>query len=98
MIIKRSIDIVGGSILLIMISPLLAAIALAIKLTSKGPVIFKQERVGWLGTRFECLKFRTMHTNNDAKIHRDYVQQLITGKVAKENEGKRLNGLFQDHE
>ncbi len=86
MIIKRIIDIVGSSMLLIMISPLLAAIALAIKLTSKGPVIFKQERVGWLGTRFECLKFRTMYTNNDAKIHREYVQLLITGKATKENE------------
>ncbi len=86
MIIKRGIDIVGSSILLIMLSPLMAAIALAIKLTSKGPVIFKQERVGWLGTRFECLKFRTMYTNNDAKIHREYVQMLISGKAAKNGE------------
>jgi lipopolysaccharide/colanic/teichoic acid biosynthesis glycosyltransferase len=95
MIIKRSIDIVGSSILLIMISPFLAAIALAIKLTSKGPVIFRQERVGWLGTRFQCLKFRTMHTNNDAKIHRDYVQQLITGNVAKEKEGEAQPAVFK---
>jgi len=86
MIIKRGIDIVCSSILLIMISPLLVAIALAIKLTSKGPVIFKQERVGWLGTRFKCLKFRTMYTDNDAKIHREYIQLLITGKAVKENE------------
>jgi lipopolysaccharide/colanic/teichoic acid biosynthesis glycosyltransferase len=85
-IIKRGIDIVGSSILLTLISPLLAAIALAIKLTSKGPVIFKQERVGWLGTRFECLKFRTMHADNDPKIHRDYVRDFIVGKAAKENE------------
>ena len=95
MIIKRSIDIVGSSILLLMISPLLAAIALAIKLTSKGPVIFRQERVGWFGTRFECLKFRTMYTNNDPKIHRDYVQQLITGKAAKENEGEAEPAVFK---
>ena len=49
LIIKRVIDIAGSSLLLIIFSPLLAAIALAIKLTSKGEVIFKQERVGWLG-------------------------------------------------
>ena len=87
-IIKRGIDIVGSSIFLLIHSPLLAAIALAIKLSSKGEVIFKQERVGWLGKRFKCLKFRTMYTNNDPKIHRDYVQQLIAGKAAKENESE----------
>ena len=85
-IIKRGIDILGSSILLLISSPFLAAIALAIKLSSKGEVIFKQERVGWLGKRFNCLKFRTMYTNNDPKIHLDYVQRLIAGK-AKENEG-----------
>jgi lipopolysaccharide/colanic/teichoic acid biosynthesis glycosyltransferase len=87
-IIKRGIDIVGSSIFLLVHSPLLAAIALAIKLSSKGEVIFKQERVGWLGKRFQCLKFRTMYTDNDPKIHRDYVQQLIAGKAAKQNESE----------
>jgi lipopolysaccharide/colanic/teichoic acid biosynthesis glycosyltransferase len=87
-IIKRAIDIVGSSILLLAFSPLLVAIALAIKLSSKGPVIFKQERVGWLGIKFQCLKFRTMYTNNDPKIHRDFVQQLIAGTAAKGNEIK----------
>jgi lipopolysaccharide/colanic/teichoic acid biosynthesis glycosyltransferase len=87
-IIKRGIDIVGSSIFLLVHSPLLVAIALAIKLSSKGEVIFKQERVGWLGKRFQCLKFRTMYTDNDPKIHRDYVQQLIAGKAAKENESE----------
>ena len=84
-IIKRGIDIVGSCLLLLIFSPVLAAIALAIKLTSKGPVIFIQERVGWLGTRFKCFKFRTMYANNDAKIHRDYVERLISGKASKEN-------------
>lgn len=85
-ILKRGIDIVGSSLLLLVFSPLLAAIALAIKLGSEGPVIFRQERVGWLGMRFKCLKFRTMYTNNDHGIHRDYVHRLIKGKAAKENE------------
>jgi lipopolysaccharide/colanic/teichoic acid biosynthesis glycosyltransferase len=79
---------VGSSILLLIFSPLLTAVALAIKLSSKGQVIFKQERVGWLGKEFKCLKFRTMYTNNDSKIHRDYVQRLIAGKAAKENESE----------
>jgi lipopolysaccharide/colanic/teichoic acid biosynthesis glycosyltransferase len=88
MIIKRAIDIVGSCILLLVFSPLLAAIALAIKLGSKGQVIFQQERVGCYGTRFKCLKFRTMYTNNDPKIHQDYVQRLIRGKASKENQSE----------
>ncbi len=66
---KRFIDITGSAALLFLLSPVLAAIAIAIKLTSKGSVIFQQERLGQLGARFKCLKFRTMYANNDAKIH-----------------------------
>ncbi len=61
-------------------APLLAAIAAIIRLTSKGPVIFEQERLGQFGNRFKCLKFRTMFTNNDPKIHQEYIQQFIAGK------------------
>ena len=89
-VVKRGIDVLGSVLLLLMLSPLLAAIALAIKLTSKGPVIFEQERLGQFGTRFKCLKFRTMHTNNDPKIHREYVQNFIAGqtKVADSNDNE----------
>jgi lipopolysaccharide/colanic/teichoic acid biosynthesis glycosyltransferase len=79
------IDIVGSSVLLLFLSPLLAAIALVIKLTSKGPVLFRQERLGQFGTSFKCLKFRTMHVNNDPRIHQEYVQQFIAGKSGCEN-------------
>jgi lipopolysaccharide/colanic/teichoic acid biosynthesis glycosyltransferase len=85
MIVKRAIDILGSSLLLLVLSPVLAAIALAIKLGSKGPVIFEQERLGQFGTSFKCLKFRTMYTNNDPKIHRDYVRRLIAGEAEKVN-------------
>jgi exopolysaccharide biosynthesis polyprenyl glycosylphosphotransferase len=80
-VVKRGIDILGSGILLLILSPLLAAIALAIKLSSQGPVIFEQERLGQFGRRFKCLKFRTMYTNNDPKIHREYVQSFIAGKT-----------------
>ena len=80
LVIKRSLDIVGSGTLLLMLSPFLAAIVTLIKLTSKGPVIYKQERLGQFGRRFKCLKFRTMYTNNDPKIHQEYVQQFIAGK------------------
>ena len=81
LIVKRVIDIAGSSALLLVLSPLLAAIAAAIKLTSKGPVIFKQERFGQFGKRFSCLKFRTMSTDNDPKIHREFVHKFIAGKT-----------------
>ena len=77
--IKRSIDIIGSLCSLILLSPLLIAIAVVIKLTSKGPILFKQQRLGQYGVRFTFLKFRSMRFQNDAKIHRDYVKQLISG-------------------
>ncbi len=83
--IKRVIDILGSGVLLLFLSPLLAAIALAIKLTSKGPVLFRQERLGQFGTPFKCLKFRTMNENNDPKIHREYIQRFIAGQAGSEN-------------
>jgi lipopolysaccharide/colanic/teichoic acid biosynthesis glycosyltransferase len=87
LVIKRAIDIAGSGALLLVLSPFLAAIVALIKLTSKGPVIYKQERLGQFGARFQCMKFRTMYTNNDPKIHQDYVQQFIAGKDGLDNSG-----------
>jgi exopolysaccharide biosynthesis polyprenyl glycosylphosphotransferase len=81
MIVKRAIDIAGSGALLLLLFPILAAIALAIKLTSKGPVIFEQDRLGQFGKRFKCLKFRTMSTNNDPKLHREFVHRFIAGNA-----------------
>ena len=91
LVIKRVMDVAGSAALLLVLSPLLAAIAAIIKLTSKGPVIFEQERLGRFGARFKCLKFRTMFTNNDPKIHQEFIQQFISGKeeCGKENESQQ---------
>jgi lipopolysaccharide/colanic/teichoic acid biosynthesis glycosyltransferase len=62
------------------LSPLLIVIAAAIKLTSKGPILFTQQRLGQYGARFTFLKFRSMYFKSDAKIHRDYVRKLISAK------------------
>jgi len=78
--VKRMIDVTGSALLLIVLSPLLAAIAIAIKLTSKGPVVFRQERLGRFGSRFKCLKFRTMYTNNDPRVHQEYIRRFIAGQ------------------
>jgi lipopolysaccharide/colanic/teichoic acid biosynthesis glycosyltransferase len=79
-ILKKAIDVMGSLLALIMLSPLFAIIAVAIKLTSKGPILFKQDRVGQRGQHFAFLKFRSMYYKNDTKIHQEYVRQLISGK------------------
>ena len=79
--VKRSMDIVGSAAALLLMSPVFGAVALAIKLTSKGPVLFKQQRLGQYGKKFTVLKFRSMRTDCDAKIHEDYVSQFIAGQV-----------------
>lgn len=62
---KRALDIVASAVGLTVLSPLLAGVALAIRLTSTGPVLFRQVRVGRGDTRFEILKFRTMRMSNE---------------------------------
>ncbi len=66
--IKRATDITLTSFGLIVISPVLAIIALAVKLSDRGPVIFRQTRVGLDGSTFTMLKFRSMHTNAEARL------------------------------
>jgi exopolysaccharide biosynthesis polyprenyl glycosylphosphotransferase len=62
-LLKRAIDVVGAAVVLVAGAPLFALIAVAIKLDSRGPVLFRQSRVGLGGRRFVMLKFRTMVPN-----------------------------------
>ncbi len=80
LILKRAIDIIGSTVMLVLCSPSFLFIALAVKLTSKGPVFFRQRRVGQYGRSFTFLKFRTMYVNNDPSVHREYVTKLITSR------------------
>ena len=84
-IVKRGMDIVGSIVLMLILSPVLAAIAVLIKLSSKGPIIFKQERLGQFGNTFQCLKFRTMFADSDPTIHREYIHSFIAGNVKPTN-------------
>lgn len=70
---KRALDVVGAGVGLVLLSPLLAITAIAIKLTSKGPVLFKQERDGLGGKRFVIYKFRTMR--QDAERLKDELRK-----------------------
>jgi len=74
---KRMVDVVGAALGLLVISPLLAAIALAVKLSSPGPVIFRQKRVGRVGVPFPMFKFRTMRDGNDSRDYEAYSRTFI---------------------
>lgn len=80
-ILKRSIDIFGSIVGLILFSPFFATLPVIIKTTSKGPIFFQQERIGQNGRKFKLLKFRSMYLDNDDVIHREYVKHLIRGEV-----------------
>lgn len=95
LLIKRVMDVVGSSVALALASPFFLILASAIKLTSKGPVFFRQERIGQYGVRFQFLKFRSMKVSNDAGIHKEYVKNFIAGKVAAAPGGENGNGNGQ---
>jgi len=79
--IKRVVDILGSLTALILLSPLFGLIAVIIKLTSKGPILFRQTRIGQYGSPFTFLKFRSMYADNNPEIHQEYVKRFIAGHV-----------------
>ena len=93
--IKRGIDLLGATMALVVLTPVLFAVAIAIKLTSRGPVLFRQKRIGQYGVPFTCLKFRSMHAVNDAHIHKDYVTRLIAGRIDHEPSGSNGKAVYK---
>jgi lipopolysaccharide/colanic/teichoic acid biosynthesis glycosyltransferase len=84
---KRALDIVGATFLILLFMPLMLLIALAIVCSSRGPIIFRQRRLGKGGKPFTFYKFRSMKTLADDSIHRAYVASLIGGKLTAEQGG-----------
>ena len=75
---KRGMDVSLVALLgVTVVGPLMAAIALYIKLVSSGPVLFKQERVGYLGRIFTCYKFRSMKPDAEVLSHQQHTADLI---------------------
>jgi lipopolysaccharide/colanic/teichoic acid biosynthesis glycosyltransferase len=95
---KRTMDVLISTVALLFLLPIFLLIACAIKLTSKGPVFFRQRRIGQYGKPFVFLKFRSMIVNNDAGAHKEYVQQLIAGKAEKQcgEDGQIVYKLTKD--
>ena len=79
--VKRLIDVLGSALALLVLAPVFALLALIIKLTSKGPVFFRQQRLGQFQQPFVFLKFRSMHVSTSHDIHREYVRNYIAGRA-----------------
>ena len=89
---KRVLDIAGSAAFLIAFSPVFLFVSALVKLTSNGPVFFRQQRIGEAGRPFQMLKFRTMHVNADHRIHQQYVEDFIQSSSSAES---RQNVVFK---
>ncbi len=93
LVLKRTMDIVGSVIGLLIAAPVMLAIAIAVKIDSPGPVLFSQERIGVGGRRFRFWKFRTMLHKVPDTMHREYMTRMVRGdemstrQVAKDGTG-----------
>jgi len=97
--VKRLTDIFGSIVAIVLLSPVLATVALVVKFSSRGPILFKQIRVGQYGARFTCLKFRSMSTECPPHIHKDYVRRYISGREGPKQttaQGGEMYKLTQD--
>jgi len=86
LLVKRCLDVVLSAAALIFSLPLFLVIAIAVKLGSRGPVFFQQERLGQFRKPFQCLKFRSMYAENDPKIHQEFMKDLIAGSFKGKHE------------
>jgi lipopolysaccharide/colanic/teichoic acid biosynthesis glycosyltransferase len=94
-VIKRVMDVVGSVGALVAFSPLFLAIAAAVKLSSLGPVFFRQKRIGRHGVPFVFLKFRSMRVGSDSGIHKDYVVKLIAGQAERKSSNGNGAGVYK---
>jgi len=78
---KRALDVIAIFLALPILVPVALAIGILIRMVSNGPILFKQERVGYRGQRFMCLKFRTMYCGAETNTHQGHLQQLMESNV-----------------
>jgi lipopolysaccharide/colanic/teichoic acid biosynthesis glycosyltransferase len=80
-VLKRTTDVLFSLAALLVLSPLFLLISILLKMTTAGPVLFRQKRIGESGVEFTFLKFRSMYMANDSKIHQEFTQNLIRGNT-----------------
>ncbi|HXC67591.1 MAG TPA: sugar transferase [Nitrospiraceae bacterium] len=94
-VLKRGMDILGSLALLTILSPLFLAIAGLVKLSSRGPVFFRQVRIGQMLKPFMICKFRTMYADSDHGIHHNYVSWFISSSGKGQDQDKNKNKIFK---
>jgi lipopolysaccharide/colanic/teichoic acid biosynthesis glycosyltransferase len=87
-LLKRCLDVVGSLFALVLFAPVFVAVAMAVRMTSKGPILFRQQRVGMYGRAFTFFKFRSMYAETDHAIHEDYAKRFISGAASS-------NGIYK---
>jgi len=78
---KRTLDVLAAAALLLILLPVLILVAAAVFVSSPGPILFRQQRVGFAGRLFWFYKFRTMYDGNDPSAHLAYYRQLVVGEA-----------------
>jgi lipopolysaccharide/colanic/teichoic acid biosynthesis glycosyltransferase len=81
LLVKRCLDIAGSIMALLILAPLMILIAAAVKLTSPGPALFRQARLGQSGKSFTFLKFRSMYAKADPAVHEAYIKSFISNRT-----------------
>jgi lipopolysaccharide/colanic/teichoic acid biosynthesis glycosyltransferase len=95
LVVKRIVDVACSALLIALCAPLLVLIAILVKLTSRGPILFRQDRIGQYGRRFTFLKFRSMRVDNDPTVHREYVTKLIAGEAERVTASASGKGVYK---
>jgi lipopolysaccharide/colanic/teichoic acid biosynthesis glycosyltransferase len=93
---KRLLDLCLALLGLLVLAPMLLVVAMLVRVTSPGPALFRQVRVGKNGRPFTMLKFRSMSSGADDAIHRDYVSRLLTEDIAPEGGAAGVYKLVGD--
>jgi lipopolysaccharide/colanic/teichoic acid biosynthesis glycosyltransferase len=92
---KRIIDIAGACTAILLLHPVMLVIAIAVKLTSPGPVLFKQRRIGYKRNPFTFYKFRSMKASSEENVHQEYVRKYINGEIEQTNMGTEKSPHFK---
>ena len=94
-LVKRSIDVASASLVTVLGFPFYLAVALLIKLTSRGPVFYSQSRIGEHGEVFTLYKFRTMRQGVDDSIHREFTRSFIEGRMSNSSLDEKAPSVYK---
>ena len=95
-ILKRTVDLTASLLVMVLGAPVFLFLATAVKLSSPGPVLFRQVRLGRDGKPFTFYKFRSMQHKNDDGAHRDFARNFISGDMSEENGDSTVFKMVRD--